>query len=277
MAKIPRYSGEAIASAMERLLPRGKIWDRALGSNLGQLIRAFAEPFTHVNDRAADLIEVEASPATTNELIDEWLFEVGLPDPCDPDIDQYADINQAIVDKLTATGGQSRAFFINEGIKRGYDVIGITEHAPFECGISQCGLAVGEKLDFWEINAPDSRYHWTVNFNIGEIEWARCGVAECGVTPFLNKTNWKREEEWFECVQSIYTPVYGECGNIECGVNHILDFELSPPANIADFNDQCGINHIFYTGYAKNYICFLKRNKPAHTILHLDFKGYEVT
>ena len=79
-----RRSGREYLSAFLRLLPLGIAWPRKPDSVLVKTSRGLTNVWGFVDNRAADLLEREADPRYTIELLPEWERAWGLPDPCFP-------------------------------------------------------------------------------------------------------------------------------------------------------------------------------------------------
>lgn len=76
------YSVSDYRGMLQSLLPPGAIWQAAPGSLQLGVLSAWAEEFTRIDGRAADLV-AESRPETTATLLEEWESEFGLPEPCD--------------------------------------------------------------------------------------------------------------------------------------------------------------------------------------------------
>lgn len=139
------------------LLPQGAVWPRDTDSNLMQLLRALAQEFARVDRRASELIR-ESDPRRALELLEDWERNYGLPDECMADAEQtLAARRDALVSKMTTTGGQSRQYFIDICAALGY-VVTITEFRPFRVGRNCMGDALtnGPWAFTWRVNAPAS-------------------------------------------------------------------------------------------------------------------------
>lgn len=139
--------------ALAALLPLGGAWPREVGSALMQFLASLAAEFQRLDGRAAQLL-AETDPATTTELLGDWERVVGLPDPCVTTAQTVAERRQALEGRLTAVGGQSRAFFIALASRLGYSVT-IDEFASSTAataaGISFTG---DEWAHIWRVNVP---------------------------------------------------------------------------------------------------------------------------
>lgn len=156
---------------LQSLLPRGKIWSRAIGSRLREYLYAEADELARIDNRAQALL-TERSTLTTNELIVDHELDLGLPDECTRDYSLT--LSERRIDanvKLTQTGEQSPNYFIEIANKYGYEAE-ITEYTPAWCGIATCGDPCGSQYNL---------YYWKLTIFTTEIPIiAVCGVAKCG-------------------------------------------------------------------------------------------------
>lgn len=164
----PQLTAEDFVTAMQRLLPRGRVWPRETDSNLYRLLLGLAIAYEAQTGRSNYLLE-DAFPQTTAELLTEWEATLGLPDPCLgplPSIDQR---RAGVVQKLTSLGGQSIAYFIDLAAKLGYTIT-ITEFAPFTVGSAVDSPIYGEDWAYaWRINAPAETVElFTVTSGVGD-------------------------------------------------------------------------------------------------------------
>lgn len=93
------------------LLPQGLAWRRRPGGLRAQIVAGIAVELARFDNRLADLVD-EADPRTTGELLADWERVAGLPDSCTGALETVPLRREALVARLTARGGQSRAFFI---------------------------------------------------------------------------------------------------------------------------------------------------------------------
>lgn len=176
---------------IEALLPQGKAWPREAGTNMRQLTRALAEEFARIDGRSSDLLR-EALPSTTLEMLADWERAAGLPDTCVAVAQTLQERRNALLAKLTNSGGQSRAFFIALAEYLGFTVT-ITEFRPFRAGISSAGDAVcdDEWWFVWRINAPETT-----------VTYFRAGLSAAG-EPLRKWGN-----ELLECVMNRVKPAH---------------------------------------------------------------------
>lgn len=146
---------DTYARALALLLPSGPAWASEPGSVLQQLVLALAQEFARLDARAVDLVE-ESDPRTAAELLAEWERMYGLPDPCVEAPQTVAERRQALLGRVTAIGGQSRAFFIALAAALGYTVT-ITEFRSeaeaIAAGIPYTGTSWAHT---WRVNVPVS-------------------------------------------------------------------------------------------------------------------------
>lgn len=138
-----------------------------------------------VEARAFDLLVRETDPRATMDLLAEWERAFGLPDPCVDEPLTIADRREALVERMTTEGGQSRAFFIAVAAALGYTIT-ITEYSPWMFGVSEFGETDdGTGYPRWEMGSPDIRFYWTVRVGAVRLTWWRFGSAEFGIDPHL--------------------------------------------------------------------------------------------
>ncbi len=175
--------------AMADNLPTGPAWPREPEAMLMKVLSGLAGNWAYVDGRAADLLEIESDPRVTTEMLDSWETAWGLPDPCVAEAVTLADRQKALVQKMTATGGQSISYFTEVAQNLGYTVT-IQEYAPYMAGVSQCGDTRTGAIysDYrWMLGPTDIRYQWTVNITINRESWFRTGLGggEVGVDHML--------------------------------------------------------------------------------------------
>lgn len=143
---------------LQTLLPPGRLWDalREGGSLADQLLAALAEEFARVDERGEALLD-ETDPRTVYELLAEWEAFAGLPDSCTGELSTISQRREALLERLTSTGGQSRAYFIALAERLGYAVT-ITEYVPPYVGQATAGdaLTYGGWVHAFQVNAPET-------------------------------------------------------------------------------------------------------------------------
>lgn len=152
--KIPAYSKQDFLNALQGLLPSGLAWPRDSDAVLTGTLSGLAATFARHAARAKNLL-IDANPATTVELLPEWELTLGLPDPCAGESPTLQQRRAQVVARFSSGGGQSIPYFISFALALGYSVT-TREYAPFRCGESVCGDALGgeEWAHTWSLVAP---------------------------------------------------------------------------------------------------------------------------
>ena len=122
------------------LMPSGDIWPREPGTVLAELCLALGEELARADIELERLVE-ESDPRTAFELLADWERACGLPDTCSALTGTLQERRAAVLAKLTARGGQSRAYFLGLAEALGYE-IEITEFRPFAAGVARAGRTV---------------------------------------------------------------------------------------------------------------------------------------
>lgn len=151
---------ERYSRLMRKLLPSGWAWLRVNDktSNIFKLFDSASIEYCRVDERARQLIE-EVDPSTTFELLEDWERLLGLPDECDPAVDQsLQERRQRVLQVLTTRGGQNEQFYKELAANFGFDVdvISAEDQPPFLAGAGQAGqrLTNGSWRYAFVINAP---------------------------------------------------------------------------------------------------------------------------
>lgn len=224
-----RRTGDDYAQALADLLPWGAAWPRDPDSVLMKTIGGLAQIFGFVDGRVADLIEIEADPRKTIEMLSDWERNFGLPDPCFLTANTIAQRHALLVFKMTFLGAQSRQFFIDMSALLGYTIT-ITEFAPFMAGISQAGDTreminwngtPGEAPNMpdyrWQIGSPDMRFYWQVHVHEAPLMWFRAGSGQAGVDPHLRIGYAKDLECLIRRFKPAHTDVVFDYSNLDTG------------------------------------------------------------
>lgn len=166
------YAGQAMA-----LRPPGRLWGDDPDGAAVQISfwRATAEAFVRAQAAWCTLVNIEAFPCSALGLLEAWERAFGLPDPCVTTPQTVAERQLAVCAKMTARGGQSRAFFQALAAALGYE-IEITTYRPFTCGLSECS---GPD----QIGGSDLRFYWRVAVPGPRVIWFECGSSPCGGMP----------------------------------------------------------------------------------------------
>lgn len=142
---------------LKALLPPGQAFPRDPGTTLHDLLDGMSIELARLDVRASGLPQ-EVNPAASLELLPDWERVAGLPDKCSGVLEETLQGRRnALLTKLTSTGGQSPAYFIELAASLGYTVT-IEEFRPFRAGMSVAGdpLTNGPWVHTWLIRAPQA-------------------------------------------------------------------------------------------------------------------------
>lgn len=150
----PNLKAADFAKGLKSLLPRGRVWPRDNDTTQNTLWQALGLTFERHNARVNNLL-VDAFPLTTIELLPEWEKTLGLPDPCAGLAPTIEARRAQVIARLTSTGGQAIAYFIQFAANLGYTIT-VTNDAPFRVGWNCAGDPLkGQAWAFvWYIHAP---------------------------------------------------------------------------------------------------------------------------
>ncbi|SMF77486.1 Uncharacterized protein YmfQ in lambdoid prophage, DUF2313 family [Tistlia consotensis] len=165
----------AYLAQLQALLPPGDAWPRDPEAVLTRLLGSgLAGELARIDQRAWDLV-VEADPRVTYDLLTDWERVVGEPDSCAGPAEGLELRRRRVVARLTARGGQSRAFMTALAAGMGYE-IEIFEYRPFVAGIGRAGLdaANGE---------ASVRHTWRATVLGPRVTWFRAALSQAGVDP----------------------------------------------------------------------------------------------
>jgi uncharacterized protein YmfQ (DUF2313 family) len=158
----PTFSATDYLRAFQRLLPRGRLWQRGWGAVQAEHLLTLMPSWARLSARANDLI-VDAFPCTTTDLLPEWEASLGLPDPCTGPLGSIQERVAAVCAKFTARGGQSIAYFLAVCETLGYGGVTIDE------------FPATSPTD------PGQVYEWRVNIHAStSTVWFRAGVSTAG-------------------------------------------------------------------------------------------------
>ncbi|MFH5926452.1 YmfQ family protein [Roseomonas xinghualingensis] len=151
----PVLNAEDFTQALADLLPVGAIWSRDPDAMLMRLVAGLAAGANAAHQRAQDLLLRESAPSQTVELLPDWERAYGLPDTCAPDNQGLQERQAALLARIAALGGQSRAYFIAVAEALGYSIT-IEEFTPARAGVFSAGSPLyGEDwAHTWRVHAP---------------------------------------------------------------------------------------------------------------------------
>ena len=149
----PQLTADDFLVALQALMPRGRVWPRDSDAVQTKTLSGCAPSYARLTDRANNLI-TDSFPASTYELLPEWEASLGLPDPCAGEAPTVQLRRAQVVSRLTATGGQSIAYFTAVAAALGYSIT-ITQFSPSRLGRPFGQPFGGEAWAFaWQVNAP---------------------------------------------------------------------------------------------------------------------------
>lgn len=151
-APLPGF-GDWMAATLD-LLPPGRAWSREPASNLGKLVGVLATERKARHERAVNLLEVEAFPTTSVELLPEWEQAAGLPDPCKPLPGTLADRWSALADVFFADHPPTPGNMVLWAAQAGWTVE-IREQRDFVAGVSMAEDTVDESDFVWVVTILD--------------------------------------------------------------------------------------------------------------------------
>lgn len=140
---------------LKALLPPGQAFPRDPGTNMDSLLDALSLELARIDVRG-DRLVTEANPAHSSELLGDWERVAGLPDKCAGTLETTQQGRRnALVAKLSSTGGQSVKYFVAVAAALGYAVT-IEQFRPFRAGRSTAGDAItnGPWALTWRVHAP---------------------------------------------------------------------------------------------------------------------------
>jgi uncharacterized protein YmfQ (DUF2313 family) len=182
-----RRTGADYTKALLALFPQGIAWPRNVTATLYKVTDGLAQVMGYVDDRSADLLEIESDPRKADEMLDDWERNFALPDIClpYPPVTQF-DRRVALVAKMTMIGAQDRKFFTDLAASLGQS-IDIQEYAPYMCGVSRCGdtrtsLYGADSSHYrWQLGPPEMRFHWTIDLT-SVLSGAECIIRRYSPT-----------------------------------------------------------------------------------------------
>ncbi|OJA74533.1 phage tail protein [Burkholderia ubonensis] len=140
--------------AFQALMPRGRVWPTDSDAEQTQVFAGLTQIYARNTERANQLL-VDAFPGTTYELLPEWEATLGLPDPCAGPAPTIQQRRNQVIARLSNSGGQSIAYFINFAAQLGYTVT-IKQFTQARAGMLRAGdPCYGYDWNFaWKITAP---------------------------------------------------------------------------------------------------------------------------
>ncbi|WP_080421240.1 YmfQ family protein [Burkholderia ubonensis] len=150
----PNLTSADYLRAFQALMPRGRVWSTDSDAEQTQVFAGLTQIYARNTERANQLL-VDAFPGTTYELLPEWEATLGLPDPCAGPAPTIQQRRNQVIARLSNSGGQSIAYFINFAAQLGYTVT-IKQYTQARAGMLRAGdPCCGYDWNFaWKITAP---------------------------------------------------------------------------------------------------------------------------
>lgn len=107
---------------LEDLAPPGRAFSRDPDTVQHAVFTPPANALAAAHAAAMRLLEQEADPALTSDLLGEWETDYGLPDPCTRPGATPDERRAALLAKIASLGGQSAAYFTQVAAAFGYTI-----------------------------------------------------------------------------------------------------------------------------------------------------------
>lgn len=151
----PQYSAADYLAALQALMPRGRVWSRDPSTVQTKVLAGLTKSYEAQNARSNNLLS-DAFPRTSVELLPEWEATLGLPALAAGPAPSVLARQTLVVARFVGVGGQSIPSFSNYATLLGFAVT-FTRHAPFRCGQSRSGQALGAPEQIYALTASTSR------------------------------------------------------------------------------------------------------------------------
>lgn len=150
----PAYLAADYLSALQALLPRGRVWPRDPDATQTKALSGLTSVYERTTRRANQLL-IDAFPGTAYELLPEWESALGLPDPCAGPSPTIQARRSQVVARFAGGGGQSVAYMVGFARNLGYTIT-ITQFVPACAGNLMAGMPVNSNdwAYAWRVNAP---------------------------------------------------------------------------------------------------------------------------
>ncbi|MFZ6724718.1 YmfQ family protein [Undibacterium sp. MH2W] len=165
----PAYSEADYLTALQSLLPTGRVWPRDPNSTQVSVLSGLVPSIARHNVAANNLL-IDAFPATTYQLLAEWEATLGLPDPCAGEYPNLLTRRSQVLARFCGVGGQSISYIIAYASALGFPIT-ITQYAPARIGACRVGQPV---------NSQDWAFAWTVNAGVTNVQKSHIGYSYAG-------------------------------------------------------------------------------------------------
>jgi uncharacterized protein YmfQ (DUF2313 family) len=164
-------SPEQYRVQLRQLLPQGPAWDLERLPELAQVLEGLSIELARVDGRIVSLY-AEMDPASVTELVPDWEQVMGLPDACLGDSPSFGDRQLSVLQRLTAIGAQTPAYFVSIAKGQGYPDATITQHRAPRFGGARFGRA---HFGTWQV-----QFMWTLNTGGRQRLGRRFGISYWG-------------------------------------------------------------------------------------------------
>lgn len=129
--------------ALRQLLPRGPVWLAPDGSIFRGVLASAAAMLASVHVRAVQLLD-ERDPRFAIEALSDWERVLDIPGPCGSLGATIQQRRDAILQKLTETGGQTPAYFVELAARLGHPGAVVEEYDYLRAGDPAGSPVIGE-------------------------------------------------------------------------------------------------------------------------------------
>jgi len=174
----------------QRLLPRGRVWQRGWGTLQAAHLLTLMPTWARLHTRAGEVI-AETFPCTVAaEMLPEWEATLGLPD-CEA-LDTVQQRQAAVCAKFSMRGGQSIDYFIELAAAHGY-TIKVETFSAFRVDINRAEQPLYDSA--WD-------YAWTVYSTTENYTYFRADLSHAD-EPLAA---WGNAQ--LECLIRMYAPAH---------------------------------------------------------------------
>lgn len=159
---------EEYQRALFSLQPRGFLWNRDPDSYWGLLVLGMAQEFSRIDQRVYDLIK-ESIYAYTDELLEEYEYDFGLPDPGYETPSTDEERRNLIKAKAIQIGRMDAGYYDGIGNELDYDIT-IVQHQPAWAGYFEAGNPCGQQQNIFFFHAYiDYSHSMTIEKRLGSL------------------------------------------------------------------------------------------------------------
>ena len=181
------HSVEDYRGMLQRLLPRGILWECEPGTKLRGLLHGCAAELARVESDAERLLR-EIDPLNAIEALEDWERELGLPDECGEVGRDIGAKREAVRRKLQRGTYMNAAFYKELAKSAGFAEVDIFSASPFRVEKSRVGDVLfdeGVSNVFWVgVNSAGGYRRFLAGSSAGgqNLSYAAEPVLECVIT-----------------------------------------------------------------------------------------------